>query len=599
MPTPRFTGATRDVKRAAPTAAQSSGYKITDETVVVAPGGQYLVRGAVTRTRSPLSLRDGDVVSVLWRGGKPFMILNMTRRHGPGTDDPVPGESVVEELFIATDTESGKKDVFFRNFNQVTSLKIRPALPGDPVYVRWGRRADSFLVQTGTGGGPKYHVFLVGTGEGEKFVGRGVRKVILRKATAKLVRSYDPAGADGDFVVALPFIGRIGSPDFPNVDILGSSGTLATIMTTGYDPFGTMVFLVEGGVGGPLLDDELHVVVNVTIFYQPPPPEPLFANAHGAVVDLTTKTILKHTMVDDTGFPGNDGTLVWYQKGKAWGFAALDVFPSGVVRVVHSGFEQHRRNNTTCDLSAGCATIPRYSQPGLKGNVILKAGGPIVLLPLDVTVVQTNTCVATPSCHIVLSFAFGPNNIKFVNIVEWDQHRMVWHTFIAPEAEGFETPRPLFMTAWDKLDGGVFDLLSAGPTAQIGTIPATLAGGKIGFSAMRVRVLQPDFLYAAREPDRFFVDAWSRKDGAITTQLNCSAKVTPTVSLLNKLADQPKEFKERLSLRDFKKLRDLPSKPAFDTDFSSMSGLSVHAVNAVALGNNVIRSTRDGKVVPD
>lgn len=153
-PTPRFLGSVSRVPASRPSgAAVDLGDKITTEVVEgTAPAGRYLIRGAATPTRTPLSLKVGDLVSVLWRGGKPFMILNLAQRHGPGTDEPTPGGPVIEELFVEQDPETGEVDVWFRNADQLTRLHVNKtvAVSVDPTIgtlVFWGAAGDRFLVQ--------------------------------------------------------------------------------------------------------------------------------------------------------------------------------------------------------------------------------------------------------------------------------------------------------------------------------------------------------------------------------------------------------------------------------------------------------------------
>lgn len=148
MPTPRFTPQVRSIQPEPRPGPEQGGQTITTEIVEVGEGlSGYLIRGFSTPTRAGLILQDGDAVSVLWKSGQPFMILNLQHQKGPGTDEPFGGGPVVEELFIVP--VAGKKEVFFRNDKQVTNLKLRTVLGEDPVDVRWGQDMNNFVVVTG------------------------------------------------------------------------------------------------------------------------------------------------------------------------------------------------------------------------------------------------------------------------------------------------------------------------------------------------------------------------------------------------------------------------------------------------------------------
>jgi hypothetical protein len=150
MPTPRYSSAARRVPNAVrPNDASTTGSDpITREVVerVDPTDSRYFIRGVATPTRVSTQLHAGDPVSVLWRGGAPFMILEVLTRRGPGTDEPFPGGAVVEELFVAG--EAGAREVWFRNDQQVIDLKLRAQLDGDPAYVKWATRSDAFVVAT-------------------------------------------------------------------------------------------------------------------------------------------------------------------------------------------------------------------------------------------------------------------------------------------------------------------------------------------------------------------------------------------------------------------------------------------------------------------
>lgn len=152
MPTPRLINSMNHVPTpvGAPDSGDTTGQITTEVIEGPAPGAQYFVRGGMpVRTRSPLSLQEGDVVSVKWQNGKPFVILNVQSRKGPGHDVIFSGP-LVEVLYIATD-DHGTKDIWFRNSTTLADLKLRGDWGGpDPDEVKWGARPDSFFVRIGS-----------------------------------------------------------------------------------------------------------------------------------------------------------------------------------------------------------------------------------------------------------------------------------------------------------------------------------------------------------------------------------------------------------------------------------------------------------------
>lgn len=101
-------------------------------------------------------LRAGAQVAVAWQRGRPLVALAHTaRRSGAPVPLPRPTAPLVEELFIGTRPEDGVKDVFFRNFDAVTPLRLdRFLLTAGFSTVRWGPLNDRFVVQAAS-----VHVF--------------------------------------------------------------------------------------------------------------------------------------------------------------------------------------------------------------------------------------------------------------------------------------------------------------------------------------------------------------------------------------------------------------------------------------------------------
>lgn len=130
------------------------GDTYTDETVEgIVPGGLYVIRGIATPTRGGLQAQVGSRVTVLWRRGIPFMVINAQTRKGTGDD--VPGDlfPVAEQLLSHPDTS----EIWFRNYHTFAPIlfvdsagAIDPTINPQILNVQipqWGRGdSDHFLV---------------------------------------------------------------------------------------------------------------------------------------------------------------------------------------------------------------------------------------------------------------------------------------------------------------------------------------------------------------------------------------------------------------------------------------------------------------------
>jgi len=135
-------------------------YRISREVVEgpASAGNVCQIKGHVVPTRGSLQVVPGDVVTVMWKGIKPVMVLDYQVRRGGVEDAPAPPGGVVEELLIAT--VAGKTDVFFRNATQVTPLGLAKhgvSVPGD---AGWGMNKDAFWVQE-RDIATRFHVFRI------------------------------------------------------------------------------------------------------------------------------------------------------------------------------------------------------------------------------------------------------------------------------------------------------------------------------------------------------------------------------------------------------------------------------------------------------
>lgn len=116
----------------------------------------YVVEGVTITSTGPSQLRAGERVPVVFKGGVPFAILHHDARRAQfHPRQVVSSNAIVEELFIADDPsidDGPTTDVYFRNFAQITNLKVTTQVPGGakPLEVFWGVNPDVFCVRSGT-----------------------------------------------------------------------------------------------------------------------------------------------------------------------------------------------------------------------------------------------------------------------------------------------------------------------------------------------------------------------------------------------------------------------------------------------------------------
>jgi len=96
-------------------------------------------------------LRAGDEVAVGWQKHRPVVAIRHTaRRSGVFPPQPQAGQPLIEELFIATRPDDGVADVYFRNYDQVTPLKVDTTLGMNAALIdelRWGPANDRFFIR--------------------------------------------------------------------------------------------------------------------------------------------------------------------------------------------------------------------------------------------------------------------------------------------------------------------------------------------------------------------------------------------------------------------------------------------------------------------
>ena len=139
-----------------------NGMPVTLERITQILGdGQVEVLGA----RIPVAgeglrtLRAGQMVAVAWQQGRPVTaIAHSAKRSGAPVPLPRPTAPLVEELFIGIRPSDGIADVFLRNFDAVTPLRLDRFLAPSEISagtLKWGPRNDRFFVQRLS----RYHIF--------------------------------------------------------------------------------------------------------------------------------------------------------------------------------------------------------------------------------------------------------------------------------------------------------------------------------------------------------------------------------------------------------------------------------------------------------
>ncbi len=181
VPTPRYSTpvSTMPGRFAGRGPTDSAGADTTTEETVegVGPNGLYLVLGQEVPTRTSVQIDAGDRVLVRWHKAIPTLILEVRSRRGPGVDEPVSVGGDVEELFIAMNPDNSTPDVYFRNDQQITRLKIRDKLDSNPTYVKWATRPDAFVVGTAT---HHYYIFKIARNRSTPLGGTKVSATLMR-----------------------------------------------------------------------------------------------------------------------------------------------------------------------------------------------------------------------------------------------------------------------------------------------------------------------------------------------------------------------------------------------------------------------------------
>lgn len=187
MPTPRLTNQVRQTRPPlASMPGDDASVFITTEKVegpAVGLGGFYYIKGTPTPTRQQAQFQTGQAVSVMWKKGKPFMILDTQQTPGSGHDVPPTGGSPVEELYVAQRTDA-VWDVFFRNALEHVPLRVPEKFGVDcsGATVKWGPGNDRFFVQVGT----QYHIMKFSREKFKVFTSTGAASRLSRERVEDL-----------------------------------------------------------------------------------------------------------------------------------------------------------------------------------------------------------------------------------------------------------------------------------------------------------------------------------------------------------------------------------------------------------------------------
>src|SRR2546428_1603118 len=160
MPQPRLTNQLARIGES----DNSQGSRVTLEAVEAVQGHLVTILGGLRVPCADIQALVGDMVHVEWNAGRPVRVIDFEVRRGSVFfTTHVVGKSVIEELFIAdfTDpvTKVKKKDVYFRNLQQITRLKVNDFTGGaEPGLVIWGMNDDVFAVRDAASA-TRFHVF--------------------------------------------------------------------------------------------------------------------------------------------------------------------------------------------------------------------------------------------------------------------------------------------------------------------------------------------------------------------------------------------------------------------------------------------------------
>jgi hypothetical protein len=299
--TPRFVTSVRALPGPLPQVTPAEGVTFTDEYVEGgAPGGRYLIRGVPTQTRGELHVVTGDRVTVMWKRGVPWMILNVASRKGSGHDAADEGGGVVEELIQAPLEAPGflfpDTDVWFRNAEMIEPLNLLSLL-GVPTVgfarVRgWGSQKRHFLAKSAAN---TLHVVKI-TGEPDS--AQTDAPVASLVSTVNLLNSTVVLGSV-----------RLRVPS-SSIDIT-TSVQLGTLLSTGYN-VGPNLEHIEGRVEDAYINGANEVVITVAVTIRMDPNFILVGPrwVYPVVLNVTTGQFILNGLTTHSGLPAPAGVVL-------------------------------------------------------------------------------------------------------------------------------------------------------------------------------------------------------------------------------------------------------------------------------------------------
>ena len=170
-------------------------------------GRRYAMSAIVPVTGEGLrTLRAGEKVMVGWERRRPVVAFRHSAKRS-GAPVPLPRRisPLVEDIFIAPRATDGVRDVFFRNFDAVTALRLdRFIAPSELGSVRWGPLNDRFFVQTFT----RFHIFKLDRdpdspldGDPSNLVSLERNEDLSTNTTVLAVQLFDSGGSPASIAV--------------------------------------------------------------------------------------------------------------------------------------------------------------------------------------------------------------------------------------------------------------------------------------------------------------------------------------------------------------------------------------------------------------
>jgi len=451
-------------------------------------GGIIKNRELTATGRVPL--RAGQRVYVANVDGQPQVILADTARRAQFPQQPsvVAGE-VIEELFIATDLDTGRVDVFYRNYDQVTPLGVwRSLVTGEVLQrVAWAPRGTGFSVELDNL--PRTFAVFKLNRDPDVVYAPG------QKAVATFVSRYD-ARTDPSGVITITLTKA-------NGQVLGTN---TIIMQTLASPSGQTLPLLAGSIPSSQIvtigtitafpDEKHHLILNIVL---------TFAGFGGGVGAFDTSLALL--------YDATESRLVFHTFD-LFGLPSLNTVngPSGVIASLTLA--------SSNGAVAGGGTATTTTQAGFImadyfGGELRKAW---------LTYTSTFSVFTRPELNVSVSALqfFNRGQVTFLR---------------QPAVSGQVTERHMLYFVLTPSLTVAFSLINRSPFSDVpvGTLPL---GPGLAFDT-RLRLLTSDFAYAVEETERKFVKAWDFGPGTALLNVTQPFVEETAMSTVKHLKDLP------------------------------------------------------------